>query len=487
MAQLCQKSYRHELEPTFETALHKCRIKLLHLQRVTQLTPEKLISRAPSRKTTNRFDIVNSLDPVKFSPPAEAKETQYSAMYTGHLTYSSVTKLNPFAGEERYAKVEDFLHTDAEKTPKAIPPQVPPKLPPKAYKSPRMMHSQSEGNVVFRHEPPSSSAGSQSSHMVSSSEEDRTRISEDTASSSSFSRGRPRLRTPSPNKELERIQEVQPPQSPPFSPSKRSRSPLKRFLGEKGWLGKSMSMNEMPSGENRKSPFRSLGSKIKKGVGNITDNVSKSIPSGTSPSRSKSRGPSTFHVSLSPPMQAKLYSEIELMICATANQYLNDQVTKDRMSIESLQKVISYWEAKNRPQVIEFMFNQGTQRELIQANLETFRFYGPTAANVVAMNSMMRSWKTLAKEMSVRTFCTPDSAVRKHLQDTYKILEFLGAPLVTFLAFQEISIKAMKIITEEQKRKDGLKTVTFGVERQWQVPRRSAEEVERLERENPFA
>ena len=142
--------------------------------------------------------------------------------------------------------------------------------------------------------------------------------------------------------------------------------------------------------------------------------MSRSIPRGVgdAPSKSRSREPSRFHVSLSPPFQAKLFAEMELMIVATANQFLNNQVEKNRMSVESLQKVIGYWESRNRPQVIEFMFSQGTQRELIRANLKTFRFYGPSAENIVAMNSMMQAWKTLAKEMSVRTFCTPDSTVR---------------------------------------------------------------------------
>ena len=128
-------------------------------------------------------------------------------------------------------------------------------------------------------------------------------------------------------------------------------------------------------------------------------------------------------------MQAKLYSEMELMICATANQYLSTQAEQGRMSVESLQKVTNFWESKNRPQVIEFMFDQATQRDLVFYNLRTFRFYGPNASNLVAMNIMMQAWKTLAREMSVRTFCTPDSVVQKHMQDTYKILEMLGTYL----------------------------------------------------------
>ncbi len=185
-------------------------------------------------------------------------------------------------------------------------------------------------------------------------------------------------------------------------------------------------------------------------------------------------------------MQAKLYSEIELMICATANQYLNVQQQEGRMTVESLTKVTQTWTSKNRPQVIEFMFDQATQRDLVLYNIKTFRFYGPLAENIISMNSMMQSWKTLAKEMSVRTFCTPDAVIRKHMHDTYRILEMLGAPLVTFLAFQEIQIKVLKVIREKQEKKDDYEAIKFGVERRWEPPL-NTNATRREEFDNPFA
>ena len=175
------------------------------------------------------------------------------------------------------------------------------------------------------------------------------------------------------------------------------------------------------------------------------------------------------------------------MICATANQYLNTQAEQNRMSVESVQKVTTYWISKNRPQVIEYMFDQATQRDLVLYNLKTFRFYGPNASNIVAMNSMMQAWKSLAREMAVRTFCAPDSVIQKHMQDAYKVLEMLGAPLVTFLAFQEITLKATKMIVEEQKRQEERKGVKFGVERRWEPAPKNSDDWERLEAENPFA
>lgn len=203
-----------------------------------------------------------------------------------------------------------------------------------------------------------------------------------------------------------------------------------------------------------------------------TDDVTKLLPNPFSHEHTPSKRPimSKFPVSLDPPTQAKLYSEIELMICATANQYLMTQRREGRISIESLVKVTTFWASKGRPQVIEFQFDQSTQRDLILANIKTFRFYGQHAENPVSLNSMMYNWKIVAKEMAVRTFCTPDSVIRKHMHDVYKILEMLGAPLVTFLAFQEIQVKALKIMREEQQKRDEAELVQYGVERVWNPP-----------------
>lgn len=405
--------------------------------------------------------------------------------------------------------MEDFYDSQAWKvgTGTGKSPQLPPKYGHhKGHKSPGMAHSQSEGNIDFR------SRGIKDHNLrvgktfESAAGDYYTRSSEDT-DASSFSRGRTITRTPSPVKALEDIKEDQASNSPP-SPTKRSRSPFKQMFGEKGWLGRSTSMNELPNEKYRKTGIKHWGGKIKQRVENLVSlirkkpppsksiglrgqtedvsKVSKFIPTTLYQHESPSKSPSKtkFYVSLSPPMQAKLYSEMELMICATANQYLNVQQKEGRMTVESLKKVTEWWASKNRPQVIEFMFDQATQRDLVLYNLKSFRFYGPNADNSFQMNAMMQSWKALSRDMSVRTFCTPDSVIRKHTHDCYKILEMLGAPLVTFMAFQEIQMKALKVMREEQKKRDEYEAIKFGVERKWEAPTEGAEEKELY---NPFA
>ncbi len=145
---------------------------------------------------------------------------------------------------------------------------------------------------------------------------------------------------------------------------------------------------------------------------------------------------------------------MELMICVTANNYLMREKQAGRVSAESIKKVKTYWDGKNRPQVIEFNYDQMTQRDLVFYNLTTLKFHGECAKNPLVLNATMYSWKTMAKEMSVRTFCSADSAVRKHMHDAHKILEMLGAPLVTFLAFQELQLKTLAKINEKIKARE---------------------------------
>jgi hypothetical protein len=87
------------------------------------------------------------------------------------------------------------------------------------------------------------------------------------------------------------------------------------------------------------------------------------------------------------------------------------------------------------------------------ANFRTVKFHGPCANDAVALNSIMHSWGTMAKEMSVRTFCTADSAIRKQLHDSQRVLEILGAPLPTCLAFEQLHVRALHTIGKQQRER----------------------------------
>ncbi|KAJ9193634.1 hypothetical protein DTO027B5_6022 [Paecilomyces variotii] len=232
------------------------------------------------------------------------------------------------------------------------------------------------------------------------------------------------------------------------SPPRRSRSPHKKLFGENGWLGRSASMKD--NEKYRKTPFKSLGEKIKQHVEGLAGDVAKAYTTQFSHPKIVTDG--RLPISLDPPTQAKLYSEIEAMICVSANKFLLQQYKEGRLSVESINKATNFWASKNRPQVPEFQFDQATQRDLVLHNIRTLDFNGEYSTNPVALNSTLHNWKAVAKEMSVRTFCNRDSVIRKHMHDTYKILEMLGAPLATFLAFQELQMKALAMMKEHTKK-----------------------------------
>lgn len=184
---------------------------------------------------------------------------------------------------------------------------------------------------------------------------------------------------------------------------------------------------------------------------------------------SASKYPATgYLVSLTPPEQAKLYSEVELMICATANHFLKHQQYRGRIAPATLAKVAQGWASKNRPQVIEFRYDQQTQRDLVLYNVKAFRFHGPDADDPIVLNSMMHAWKHLGKDMSIRTFCTPDSVVRKHMIDINKVLEMLGAPEVMIQAYQEVELATGTLLNQRNKERAEDVETTWGDGGAWE-------------------
>jgi hypothetical protein len=139
------------------------------------------------------------------------------------------------------------------------------------------------------------------------------------------------------------------------------------------------------------------------------------------------------------------------MICVSANKFILEEAQHGRISKDTVNKIRRAWEQKNLPQVLEYHYDQTTQRHLILANFRTIEFRGPFANDAMQLNSAMLSWASLAKEMSIRTFCSADSAIKKQLHDAQRVLEMLGAPLLTCLAFEQLHVKALAVMAKRQR------------------------------------
>ena len=73
----------------------------------------------------------------------------------------------------------------------------------------------------------------------------------------------------------------------------------------------------------------------------------------------------------------------------------------------------------------------------------------------------------MAKEMSIRTFCTPDSVIKKQFHGAYKVLELLGAPAASFIAFNQLHRETLQTMEQRQAEKREYESRRFGVEMPW--------------------
>ena len=282
------------------------------------------------------------------------------------------------------------------------------------------------------------------------------------AGKKSRERGRSRARNDS-DEIIETKQEGM--QTPKRTP-KRPQSPVKRMLGLGKGTPKSGPQTPSPSPEKAKTPnssskrsFKQWTDKFRHGfltadqeeahreaqLEKYMDEASKPLP--------QPEPPSTFPISLDPAHQARLQADIELMIVVSANRYLLKEAEAGRLAPSTVSDTRRRWEKKNLPQVLEYLYDQATQRELILANFHTLNFQGTIGRDAIGLNSTMHNWAVLAREISIRTFCAGDSVVRKWLNDARRVLEMLGAPLITFLAFQDLEAKTITRITQKQHQR----------------------------------
>ena len=167
---------------------------------------------------------------------------------------------------------------------------------------------------------------------------------------------------------------------------------------------------------------------------------------------------SVLSVSLGPPEQARIYMEVELMLVHTANSFLMNQFSQGRMAMDSIKKTVDTWKARGRPIVIEFMYDQATQRDLVAVNQHNLRFYGDRASDSVRINAILYNWRQVASLMAIRTFCDADTIILKLLFDIEQILEILGAREPILVRIQQIRASAnemMRLVRQNDQNNAG--------------------------------
>lgn len=163
--------------------------------------------------------------------------------------------------------------------------------------------------------------------------------------------------------------------------------------------------------------------------------------------------------------QSALYSHFELAILVTANDFLMHSRANERLSRESVQNAIKAWCEKARPLVVEFQFDQATQRAIIMANKATVKFRGRSHEDSVAVERVLYNWGVLIKETAARSFCLPDTLVRKHIEDGCAILELLGATEQVATSTKEVVDRILGLLRKGQELRDSV--AAPGVRTDW--------------------
>ena len=158
------------------------------------------------------------------------------------------------------------------------------------------------------------------------------------------------------------------------------------------------------------------------------------------------------------------------MLKTVVNDFLIRQMEAGRMSVSSIQKVTKDWANRGRPQILEFHFDLETQLELIKLNSGTFRFHGEDGPNGMKQAVMFNCFRGVVRELSIRSYCAPDSVVKKILVDSYRIIEMMGASYEIFMLLQHIQAKILGKIEAARLRRAKDQSVVYGVPRPFVIP-----------------
>jgi len=175
---------------------------------------------------------------------------------------------------------------------------------------------------------------------------------------------------------------------------------------------------------------------------------------------------SSSPVTLTAFVQGDLYFQLELLLNIETNDFLQSEMQAGRVSVESVKKVVDTWACKGRPLVVGFRYDIQTQRDLVQMNAATMHFVGVNTFTGAKLHSVLATWRVLAKEISVRTFCQPDGVIRKHLHDAEKVLVLIGAPLTSMVALEEMRNRVLNEFYQVEKKKREMGAL-HGVENSW--------------------
>ncbi|KFY85656.1 hypothetical protein V500_08223 [Pseudogymnoascus sp. VKM F-4518 (FW-2643)] len=172
---------------------------------------------------------------------------------------------------------------------------------------------------------------------------------------------------------------------------------------------------------------------------------------------------SNFMISCDQEFQSSLYARLDLLICTVANKFLLFEHFENRITPVTAAQYIEKWVKKGRAQFTEFNCGQPFQALIIWECRQSLQFYSDHEVRV--RDAALDTWRINANSMSVLTRCNGDSAIQKHLHDSWKVLEILGGTWDDYDSLSRLHISFHEVVAGAKTRNDEL-----GIEHDWNPP-----------------
>ncbi|KFY14999.1 hypothetical protein V492_02286 [Pseudogymnoascus sp. VKM F-4246] len=172
---------------------------------------------------------------------------------------------------------------------------------------------------------------------------------------------------------------------------------------------------------------------------------------------------SNFMISCDPDFQSSLYARLDLLICTVTNKFLLFEHFENRITPVIAAQYIEKWVKLGRAQFTEFNCGQPFQALIIWECRGSLQFYSDHEIRV--RDAALDTWRKNANSMSVLTRCNGDSAIQKHLHDSWKVLEILGGTWDDYDSLSRLHISFHEVVAAAKASNDDL-----GIEHDWNPP-----------------
>ena len=168
-------------------------------------------------------------------------------------------------------------------------------------------------------------------------------------------------------------------------------------------------------------------------------------------------------ISCLPDFQSKLYARLNFILSQVANRFLMEEYTSGRVTIAMASAWVERWVAMGRAQFTEFNCGQPFQATILYECRDNAVFFGVYDRRL--RDAVLSQWKINANSMAVLTLCNGDSAIQKHLQDSWKVLDLLGGGWDDYEALSKIHIAFHDMVAQAKKINE-----RQGIPHEWNPP-----------------